>query len=35
VPRAIRDFREAFPLVSLTLEEGLSHEVVEPLRNAQ
>jgi DNA-binding transcriptional LysR family regulator len=33
VPRAIRDFREAFPLVSLTLEEGLSHEVVEPLRN--
>jgi DNA-binding transcriptional LysR family regulator len=33
VPRAIRDFREAFPLVSLTLEEGLSHEVVERLRN--
>ena len=33
VPRAIRDFREAFPLVSLTLEEGLSHEVVEPLRH--
>jgi DNA-binding transcriptional LysR family regulator len=31
VPRAIRDFREAFPLVSLTLEEGLSHEVVERL----
>jgi DNA-binding transcriptional LysR family regulator len=33
VSRAIRDFREAFPLVSLTLEEGPSHEVVEPLRN--
>ncbi len=31
VPRAIRDFRQAFPLVSLTLEEGLSHEVVERL----
>jgi DNA-binding transcriptional LysR family regulator len=31
VPRAIRDFREAFPLVSLTLEEGLSLEVVERL----
>ena len=29
VPRAIRAFREAFPLVSLTLEEGLSHEVRE------
>lgn len=33
VPRAIRDIREAFPLVSLTLEEGLSHEVVERLCN--
>ena len=33
VPRAIRDFREAFPLVSLTLEEGLSHEAVERLCN--
>jgi len=31
VPRAIRDFRETFPLVSLSLEEGLSHEVVERL----
>jgi DNA-binding transcriptional LysR family regulator len=31
VPRAIRDFREAFPLVSLTLKEGLSHEVVKGL----
>jgi DNA-binding transcriptional LysR family regulator len=29
VPRAIRAFREAFPLVSLTLEEGLSNEVTE------
>jgi DNA-binding transcriptional LysR family regulator len=33
VPRAIRDFREAFPLVSLALEEGLSHEVVDRLCN--
>ena len=33
VPRAIRDFRAAFPLVSLTLEEALSHDVVERLRN--
>jgi DNA-binding transcriptional LysR family regulator len=33
VPRAIRDFREAFPLISLTLEEGLSHEVIERLRD--
>jgi DNA-binding transcriptional LysR family regulator len=31
VPRAIRDFRAVFPRVSLTLEEGLSHEVVERL----
>jgi DNA-binding transcriptional LysR family regulator len=29
VPHAIRAFREAFPLVSLTLEEGLSNEVIE------
>lgn len=29
VPRSIRAFREAFPLVSLTLEEGLSNEMVE------
>lgn len=29
VPRVIRAFREAFPLVSLTLEEGLSNEVRE------
>lgn len=32
VPRAIRDFRESFPRVSLTLEEGLSLDVVERLR---
>lgn len=29
VPRTIRAFREAFPLISLTLEEGLSNEVRE------
>jgi DNA-binding transcriptional LysR family regulator len=29
VPQTIRAFREAFPLVSLTLEEGLSNEVRE------
>lgn len=28
VPKAIRAFREAFPMVSLVLEEGLSNEVV-------
>jgi DNA-binding transcriptional LysR family regulator len=33
VPRVIRAFREAFPLVSLTLEESLSNELVEHLRN--
>ncbi len=33
VPRVIRSFREAFPLVSLTLEEFLSNELVERLRN--
>jgi len=33
VPRVIRAFREAFPLVSLTLEEGFSNELVEHLRN--
>jgi DNA-binding transcriptional LysR family regulator len=33
VPRAIRNFRKAYPLVSLTLEEGLSNEVVAGLIN--
>ena len=33
VPRAIRAFREAFPLVSLTLEEQVSLELIERLRN--
>jgi DNA-binding transcriptional LysR family regulator len=33
VPTAIRDFRRKFPLVSLTLEEALSHEVSEQLHN--
>jgi DNA-binding transcriptional LysR family regulator len=33
VPRVIRAFRGAYPLVSLTVEEGLSDELVEHLRN--
>jgi DNA-binding transcriptional LysR family regulator len=33
VPRVIRAFREAYPLVSMTLEEGDSHGLVEHLRN--
>lgn len=33
VPRAIRAFREACPMVSLTLEECLSNELVERLHN--
>jgi DNA-binding transcriptional LysR family regulator len=33
VPRVIRAFREAFPLVSVTLEEENSNELVEHLRN--
>lgn len=35
VPRVIRAFREAFPLVSLTLEECLSPELLKLLRNEQ
>jgi DNA-binding transcriptional LysR family regulator len=35
VPRTIRAFREAFPLVSLTLEEGLSNEVRERFSHDQ
>ena len=35
VPRVIRAFREAFPLVSLTLEECLSPELLKRLRNEQ
>jgi DNA-binding transcriptional LysR family regulator len=35
VPRVIRAFREAYPLVSLTLEEYTSNELVERLRNEQ
>src|SRR5262245_2776755 len=35
VPRVVRAFREAYPLVSLTLEERLSNELVERLRNEQ
>lgn len=33
VPRVIRGYREAFPLVSLTLEEGGTMELIEHLRN--
>jgi DNA-binding transcriptional LysR family regulator len=33
VPRIIRTYREAFPLVALTLEEGGTAELVEQLRN--
>ena len=33
VPRVIRAFREACPMVSLTLEECLGPELVEGLRN--
>lgn len=35
VPRAIRAFREACPLVALTLEECLSNESVDRVRNEQ
>src|ERR1700730_2433143 len=35
VPRVIRAFREAFPLVTLTLEECLSPALLERLRNEQ
>src|ERR1700754_3889901 len=35
VPRAIRAFREACPMVSVTLEECLSNESVDRLRNEQ
>jgi DNA-binding transcriptional LysR family regulator len=33
VPRIIRTYREAFPLVSLTLEEGGTMELIDDLRN--
>jgi DNA-binding transcriptional LysR family regulator len=35
VPRVIRAFRQAYPLVSLTLEEYPSNELIERLRNEQ
>ena len=35
VPRIIRSFREAFPRVTLTLEESLSHDLFSRLRNEQ
>src|SRR5262249_57613320 len=33
VPRVIRAFRQAYPLVSLSLEESFSNELLEHLRN--
>ena len=33
VPKVIRGFREAYPLVSVTLVEGLSNELMDQLRN--
>jgi DNA-binding transcriptional LysR family regulator len=33
VPRVIRAFREAFPLISLTVEESLTNDLIERLRN--
>jgi DNA-binding transcriptional LysR family regulator len=35
VPRTIRGFREAFPLVSMTLDEFLSNELIQRLRSDQ
>ncbi len=35
VARAIRDFRDAFPLVSVTLSEGFPYDLVERMRNDQ
>jgi DNA-binding transcriptional LysR family regulator len=35
VPKTIRSFREAFPLVSLGLEEGLSNEIIARFHNDQ
>lgn len=35
VPRVIRAFREAFPLVSMTLEESLSRQALERIRNEE
>lgn len=35
VTRIVRAFREAFPLVSVTLEENLSNEIIEKMRNGR
>lgn len=35
VPRTIRAFHEAFPLVSVTLEERLSNDIIEQVRNGR
>src|SRR5258705_10695680 len=35
VPRVIRTFREAYPLVSMRLEERLGNELIDQLRNGQ
>jgi DNA-binding transcriptional LysR family regulator len=35
VPRVIRDFRKAFPLVSVTPAEGFPHDLIERMKNQQ
>jgi DNA-binding transcriptional LysR family regulator len=35
VPRIIREFREAFPLVTVTLVEGYPDDLIERMRNDQ
>jgi DNA-binding transcriptional LysR family regulator len=35
VPRVIRDFREAFPLVMVTMAGGFPHDLIERMRNDQ
>src|SRR3954452_15236677 len=35
VPRVVRSFRDAFPRVTLTLEESLSHDLFQRLRDEQ
>jgi len=35
VPRVIREFRAAFPLVSVTMAEGFPHDFIEGVRNGQ
>ena len=35
VPRVIREFRAAFPLVSVTMAEGFPHDFIDRIRNGQ